>query len=91
MPLPSAALWPQPSLPPLSTVAAAWIDLLKDGELVSNGAASLWRAGAGLSLAILIGAGIYVVQRRVARTGEQAAAAPRHPPCMEYAAYRCRR
>ncbi len=31
------------ALPPLSTVAAAWIDLLKDGELVSNGAASLWR------------------------------------------------
>ena len=35
------------ALPPLSTVAAAWIDLLKDGELVSNGAASLWRSGAG--------------------------------------------
>src|SRR5258708_28458252 len=46
------------ALPPLSTVVAAWIELLKDGELVSNGAASLWRAGAGLSLAILIGAGL---------------------------------
>ncbi|MBV8286597.1 MAG: ABC transporter permease, partial [Hyphomicrobiales bacterium] len=31
------------ALPPLSTVAAAWVDLLKDGELVTNGAASLWR------------------------------------------------
>src|SRR5258708_7429443 len=46
------------ALPPLSTVAAAWIDLLKDGELVSNGAASLWRAGAGLALAIVIGAAL---------------------------------
>jgi len=44
------------ALPPLSTVAAAWIDMLKDGELVSNGAASLWRSGAGLTLAIVVGA-----------------------------------
>src|SRR6266568_1481298 len=40
------------ALPPLSTVIAAWIELVKDGELVSNGAASLWRSGAGLTLAI---------------------------------------
>src|SRR5438445_6833716 len=46
------------ALPPLSTVVAAWIELLKDGELVSNGAASLWRTGAGLTLAIVIGAGL---------------------------------
>jgi NitT/TauT family transport system permease protein len=46
------------ALPPLSTVAAAWVDLLKDGELVSNGAASLWRTGAGLTLAIVIGAAL---------------------------------
>ena len=26
----------------------AWFDLLKSGELITNGAASLWRAGAGL-------------------------------------------
>jgi NitT/TauT family transport system permease protein len=44
------------ALPPLSAVIAAWIDLVKDGELVTNGAASLWRAGAGLLLAIVIGA-----------------------------------
>jgi len=46
------------ALPPLSTVVATWIELLKDGELVSNGAASLWRTGAGLTLAIVIGAGL---------------------------------
>src|SRR5262245_518463 len=46
------------ALPPLSAVVAAWTELLKDGELVSNGAASLWRAGAGLTLAIVIGAGL---------------------------------
>jgi len=46
------------ALPPLSAVAAAWVDLLKDGELVSNGAASLWRTGAGLTLAIVIGAAL---------------------------------
>ena len=46
------------ALPPLSTVVVAWIELLKDGELVGNGAASLWRTGAGLTLAILIGAGL---------------------------------
>ena len=44
------------ALPPLSDVVAAWIDLLKGGDLVSNGAASLWRAGAGLFLSIVIGA-----------------------------------
>ena len=46
------------ALPSLSTVVAAWIDLLKDGELVSNGAASLWRTGAGLALAIAVGAAL---------------------------------
>ena len=46
------------ALPPLSDVGAAWIELVKDGELVTNGAASLWRAGAGLALAIVIGAGL---------------------------------
>ena len=46
------------ALPPLSTVIAAWIELLKDGELVTNGAASLWRAGAGLFLSIVIGAAL---------------------------------
>ena len=46
------------ALPPLSAVATAWIDLVKDGELISNGAASLWRTGAGLTLAIVIDAAL---------------------------------
>ena len=46
------------ALPPLSAVIAAWIDLIKDGELVVNGAASLWRTGAGLLLSIVIGAAL---------------------------------
>ena len=43
------------ALPPLSDVIAAWIDMIKDGELITNGASSLYRAFAGLALAILIG------------------------------------
>ena len=46
------------ALPPLSAVAGAWLDLARDGELVTNGAASLWRTGAGLLLAIGIGAAL---------------------------------
>ena len=44
------------ALPPLSDVIVAWWDLLKSGELLTNAASSLWRAGAGLFLAIVIGA-----------------------------------
>jgi ABC-type nitrate/sulfonate/bicarbonate transport system permease component len=43
------------ALPPLSDVITAGIAMVKDGELISNGASSLYRAGAGLGLAILIG------------------------------------
>lgn len=43
-------------LPSLTQVLAAWYDLLKDGELTTNGAASLYRAGVGLFLSIIIGA-----------------------------------
>jgi NitT/TauT family transport system permease protein len=46
------------ALPPLSEVAIAWWDLLKSGELVTNGIASLWRAGAGLFLSIVIGGAV---------------------------------
>ena len=49
------------ALPPLSMVVAAWIELVKDGELITNGAASLWRAGAGLFLSIVIGAVLGIV------------------------------
>jgi NitT/TauT family transport system permease protein len=44
------------ALPPLSEVAVSWWELLKSGELVTNGASSLWRAGAGLFLSIIVGA-----------------------------------
>jgi NitT/TauT family transport system permease protein len=43
------------ALPPLSDVVGAWVDLIKDGELVSNGMSSLYRAAAGLALSIAIG------------------------------------
>ena len=46
------------ALPSLTHVAAAWIDLAKDGDLITNGASSLYRAGAGLLLAVLIGAAL---------------------------------
>jgi len=46
------------ALPPLSKVVAAWIDLVRDGELIGNGLASLYRAGAGLALAVVIGAAL---------------------------------
>jgi NitT/TauT family transport system permease protein len=46
------------ALPPLSEVVVSWLDLLKSGELITNGAASLWRAVAGLSLAIVVGAAL---------------------------------
>ena len=49
------------ALPPLSAVLAAWVDLVRDGELITNGAASLWRAAAGLLLAIGIGGVLGIV------------------------------
>ena len=39
----------------------AWIDLVRSGELITNGAASLWRTGAGLALAVVIGAALGIV------------------------------
>lgn len=46
------------ALPPLSEVIVSWIDLVKTGELVDNTGASLYRAAAGLALAIVIGAAL---------------------------------
>ena len=46
------------ALPSLSQVAVAWVDLVKDGELVTNGLSSLYRAGVGLLLSIIIGAAL---------------------------------
>ncbi len=49
------------ALPPLSDVIRAWIELLKDGDLVTNGLSSLYRAFAGLALAIVVGATLGIV------------------------------
>jgi ABC-type nitrate/sulfonate/bicarbonate transport system permease component len=49
------------ALPPLSDVVVSWLDLIKSGELVTNAGASLWRAGAGLTLAVVIGAALGIV------------------------------
>jgi len=49
------------ALPPLSEVMVAWFDLIKSGELITNGAASLWRTGAGLFLAVVVGAALGIV------------------------------
>src|SRR6266849_4181357 len=43
------------ALPPLTDVAQAWVELIASGELISNGLSSLYRAGAGLALAIAVG------------------------------------
>src|SRR6202008_354931 len=42
-------------------VLVAFIDLVRDGDLVTNGAVSLYRGGAGLGLAIVIGAVLGIV------------------------------
>jgi ABC-type nitrate/sulfonate/bicarbonate transport system permease component len=46
------------ALPPLSDVVVSWVELLRSGELFTNGAASLYRGGLGLLLAIVIGSGL---------------------------------
>ncbi|MEJ2374369.1 MAG: ABC transporter permease [Pseudolabrys sp.] len=43
------------ALPTLTSVIGAWFGMIKDGSLVTNGAASLYRGGAGLALAVVIG------------------------------------
>jgi NitT/TauT family transport system permease protein len=48
------------ALPPLSGVLVAWVDLVRDGELITNGASSLYRAGVGLALAIVVGGALGV-------------------------------
>jgi NitT/TauT family transport system permease protein len=55
------------ALPPLSAVARAWVDLALSGDLVVNGLASLYRAGAGLALAIVVGGalGIFMASSRL--------------------------
>ena len=52
------------ALPSLTNVGAAWVDLIRDGELIDNGAASLYRAAAGLALAVVIGGGLGLAMAR---------------------------
>ncbi len=52
------------ALPSLTAVAAAWIDLARDGDLVTNGFASLWRGAAGLALAVAIGGVLGILMAR---------------------------
>jgi ABC-type nitrate/sulfonate/bicarbonate transport system permease component len=49
------------ALPPLSSVLVAWVDLMRSGELVTNAAASLYRAAAGLAFAVALGAMLGIV------------------------------
>jgi NitT/TauT family transport system permease protein len=48
-------------LPPLSDVVLAWVDLLRSGELRTNGLSSLYRTGAGLACAIAVGSALGIV------------------------------
>jgi NitT/TauT family transport system permease protein len=52
------------ALPPLTHVATAWVDLVRDGELVDNGAASLYRGFMGLLLAVVFGGGLGILMAR---------------------------
>ena len=49
------------ALPSLTAVGQAWVELVQDGELITNGAASLYRAGVGLALSIVIGAALGIL------------------------------
>ena len=49
------------ALPPISEVLRAWVGLLESGDLWANAASSLYRAGAGLGLAIVIGGTLGVI------------------------------
>src|SRR6266849_3706958 len=54
------------ALPPLTDVVQAWVELVQSGELIGNGLSSLYRAGAGLALAIAVGSalGIFMAVSR---------------------------
>jgi NitT/TauT family transport system permease protein len=53
------------ALPPLSDVAGAWADLVRDGELITNGAASLYRGSVGLLLAVIVGSVLGIAMARI--------------------------
>ena len=48
-------------LPPLSQVATSWFSLAVSGDLLSNGASSLYRTFAGLGLAIIVGGAVGIL------------------------------
>jgi len=52
------------AVPPLSDIVVAWLDLVRDGDLLTNGAASLYRGSAGLVLAIAVGGVLGVAMAR---------------------------
>jgi len=52
------------ALPSLSNIATAWVDLVRDGELVDNGAASLYRGSVGLLLAVVGGGSLGIAMAR---------------------------
>jgi NitT/TauT family transport system permease protein len=52
---------PSAALPPLDTVATAWLDLAESGDLWSNAVASISRGATGLVLAVLCGSLIGVL------------------------------
>jgi len=60
----AARLFSNDALPPMSAVAAAWLDLIRDGDLVANGGASLYRGGAGLALSVAIGGTLGILMAR---------------------------
>lgn len=49
------------ALPPLSEVLHSWYDLLQGGDLWSNATSSLYRGGAGLLLAIIVGGALGIL------------------------------
>src|SRR5262245_18156370 len=49
------------ALPPLSAVIASWFELIRSGELITNGASSLYRAAVGLALSIVVGTMLGIV------------------------------
>jgi ABC-type nitrate/sulfonate/bicarbonate transport system permease component len=46
------------ALPPPFRVAVAWVELVRSGDLLAAGAASLYRGAAGLLLAVVVGAAL---------------------------------
>jgi ABC-type nitrate/sulfonate/bicarbonate transport system permease component len=56
------------TLPSLVDVSVAWFDLVKSGELLTNGADSIYRAFVGLALAVIIGTllGVFMALSRAA-------------------------